>query len=89
MSASQFFEHVQSTGFEFGESEPFFAEVFEGCADVVDVAFVEDEKAVVCGLECFDLDGRVLGIMFREVERELSGNVFGENGGGYGFFFAW
>ena len=83
---SQSSEHVQGSSFKLREGEPFFTEILEGCANMVDIAFVEDEESVVGSLESVNLDGRVLRVVFVEVESELLGYALGEDAGGNTFF---
>ena len=53
---------------------------------MVDIAFIEDEESVVGILEGVDLDGRVLRVVFVEVESDLLGNALGVDACGDTFF---
>lgn len=79
-------EHFEGAGFKLGEGEPFFAEVFERRADVVDDGFVDNEETVVRISEGFYSDRRVLLVVLFEIKGELLGQLFGIDRSGYVLF---
>jgi len=62
------------------EREPLLAEVFQGGSDVID-GVVDAEEAVVDFVEGLYLNGLILGVVLREVERELLRDALGVDGG--------
>ena len=50
--------------------KPFFAQVFDGGSDVVELFFIDDEEAVVDVWHSMNVDSRVLRVVFIEVEAE-------------------
>ena len=53
-----------------GDGKPFFAEVFQGCADEIDL-IVKDQEAVMGFGKLFHFDGRVLGVVLIDIKLEL------------------
>jgi len=62
------------------EGKPAFAEVFQRGSDVVD-GVVDAEEPVVDFVEGLHLDRLILGVVLREVERELLRDTLGVDGG--------
>jgi len=58
------------------KGEAFFAEVFEGCADVVEGLAVEDEKAVVKMSNGPHLHGWILVVVLLNIQSELVADFF-------------
>ena len=65
--------------------KPLFAQVFDRGTDVVELLFVDDEKAVVDVLNAVNVDWRVLRVVFFQVQAQSIRNALRVNGGGHPF----
>ena len=52
------------------ERKPFFAQVFDGGSDVIELFFIDDEEAFMDALNTVNGNGWVLRVVFIEVEAE-------------------
>lgn len=65
-----------------GEGEHLPPQVFQRCADVVDIAVVDDQEAVVALAASADVDRRILVVVPVEVKLQLGRYPGGVDGGG-------
>ena len=75
---SNAFKNVGGLRLHFREGEEFFAQILERRADVVN-RVVNEQEAVVKFGGLREGDGRVLGVVLRQVELELAGDFSGDN----------
>ena len=68
------FEHASLKAIHARKREPLFAEVFNGCADVIEFFAIDEQKAIMNVLDASNFKGRILGVVLLQIESKAGGN---------------
>lgn len=67
-------EHAMSQAIHARKREPLFAEVFDGCTDMIEFLAIDEQKAIMNLLDASDFKGRILGVVLLQIESKAGGN---------------
>ncbi len=71
----KFLEHAMSQAIHPRKREPLFAEVFNGCADMIEFLVIDEQKAIMNLLDASNLNGRILSVVLLQIESKACGNI--------------
>jgi hypothetical protein len=71
----KFLEHAGRQAIHARKREPLFAEVFNGCADMIEFLAIDEYKAIMNLLDTSDFNGRILGVVLLQIESKACGNT--------------